>query len=80
MMVVSSNVSWGTGGGGGRGGVCGHVFLGFFFFFFFFVGGGIPVYASSSKPMPTLCPPALKFFPSIRAERVTFTPGRRLWV
>lgn len=34
-----------------------------------------PPYASSSKPMPTLCPPALKFFPSIRAERVTFTPA-----
>lgn len=34
-------------------------------------------YASSSKPMPTLWPPALKFFPSIRAERVSFTPTER---
>lgn len=32
------------------------------------------LYASSSKPMPTLCPPALKFFPSIKAERVTLMP------
>ena len=43
------------------------------------VGGGAdvesPLYASSSKPMPTLCPPALKFFPSMRAERVTLTPA-----
>lgn len=37
-------------------------------------------HASSSKPIPTLCPPALKFFPSMRAERVTLMPGRRLWV
>lgn len=38
-------------------------------------------YASSSKPMPTLCPPALKFFPSIRADRVTFTPANtNLWI
>lgn len=79
MMVVSSNVSWGIGGGAEEECVV-MCFWAFFFFFFFFVGGGIPVYASSSKPMPTLCPPALKFFPSIRAERVTFTPGRRLWV
>lgn len=36
------------------------------------------LYASSSKPMPTLCPPALKFFPSIKAERVTLMPeGKR---
>lgn len=33
------------------------------------------LYASSSKPRPTLCPPALKFFPSIKAERVTLMPG-----
>lgn len=49
---------------GGRG-LCGHVFLGL----------SSPRYASSSKPMPTLCPPALKFFPSMRADRVTFTPA-----
>ena len=30
--------------------------------------------------MPTLCPPALKFLASIRADRVSFTPGRRLCV
>lgn len=36
-------------------------------------------HASSSKPMPTLCPPALKFLPSIRAERVTFTPAAAQW-
>lgn len=38
-------------------------------------------YASSSKPSPTLCPPALKFFPSMRAERVSFTPWQweRIW-
>lgn len=35
------------------------------------------LYASSSKPMPTLCPPALKFFPSIKAERVTLMPERK---
>lgn len=40
----------------------------------------LPLYASSSKPRPTLCPPVLKFFPSIRADRVTFTPGLRVWV
>lgn len=32
-------------------------------------------YASSSKPRPILCPPAFTFFPSIRAERVSFTPA-----
>lgn len=32
------------------------------------------LHASSSKPMPTLCPPLLKFFPSIKAERVTLMP------
>ena len=51
--------------------VCGVVVLGFSLL----MGLSSPPYASSSKPMPTLCPPALKFFPSIRAERVTFTPA-----
>lgn len=32
------------------------------------------LYASSSKPMPILCPPLLKFFPSNKAERVTLMP------
>lgn len=39
-----------------------------------------PLYASSSKPMPTLCPPPFTFFPSTRAERVSFTPGLRVCV
>lgn len=42
---------------------------------FFFIGR-FRVYASTSKPMPTLCPPALKFLPSMRAERVTLTPAQ----
>lgn len=57
---------WG-GGRGACGRVCGGLSL--------LLGWSSPVYASSSKPMPTLCPPALKFFPSIRAERVTLTPA-----
>lgn len=72
MMVV--DCVWGRGGRGVRGDVVSGAF------FFVLVGLSSPLYASSSKPMPTLCPPALKFLPSIRAERVTFTPGRRLWV
>lgn len=67
MMVVDC-----VRGGEGRG-VCGHVVRGLFFSLL--AGPTSPPYASSSKPMPTLCPPALKFFPSIRAERVTFTPA-----
>lgn len=35
------------------------------------------LHTSSSKPMPTLCPPALKFLASIRADRVSFTPAER---
>lgn len=35
------------------------------------------LHASSSKPMPTLCPPLLKFFPSIKAERVTLMPEHK---
>ncbi len=33
------------------------------------------LYASSSKPNPTLCPPPFTFLPSIRPERVSFTPA-----
>lgn len=33
------------------------------------------IYASNSKPKPTLCPPPFTFFPSIRPERVSFTPA-----
>lgn len=43
-----------------------------------------PHYASSSKPKPTLWPPALKFFALIRAEAVSFTPVNKqdhnLWL
>ncbi len=34
-------------------------------------------YASNSRPKPSLWPPALMFFPSRRAERVSFIPGQR---
>ena len=34
--------------------------------------------ASSSNLSPILCPPALKFFPSLRADRVSFTLGWRV--
>lgn len=54
---------------------CEETFVRGLFFFFFDACSGFSHYASSSKPIPTLCPPALKFFPSIRAERVTFTPA-----
>lgn len=33
------------------------------------------LYASSSNPNPILCPPPFTFFPSIRPERVSFTPA-----
>lgn len=31
-------------------------------------------YCSSSRASPILCPPALKFFPSIKVERVRVIP------
>lgn len=37
-------------------------------------GHAAGLYASNSKPMPILCPPLLKFFPSNKAERVTLMP------
>ena len=51
--------------------------LGYFFFFYVaFLSCCLPnLYASSSKPMPTLCPPPFTLFPSIIAERVSFTPA-----
>lgn len=33
------------------------------------------LYASNSKPKPSLCPPPFTFLPSIRPERVSFTPA-----
>lgn len=68
------------GRGGGRAGECAVMCLEDFIFSSSFfqicsMGLGFHLHASSSKPMPTLCPPALKFLPSIRAERVTFTPA-----
>lgn len=38
-------------------------------------GGRAEPHASSSRPRPSLWPPALMFFPSTRADRVSFIPG-----
>ena len=39
------------------------------------------IYAQASKfrPRPSWCPPALKFFPSTKADRVSFIPGNSKW-
>ena len=36
---------------------------------------GTPIYASSSSPKPTLCPPAFKFRASNNADKVNLTPN-----
>lgn len=38
----------------------------------------VGIYASSSKPSPTLCPPVLKFLPSMSVENVIFTPKQHM--